>query len=107
MIGGTVTWSKILCPRIAQRVVGPKINAFRKLFTIPTVSKKHTENMRWKNFITGLMPTRAQTYILFGYFALNVILSCVDYDIFPDNFYTSSKHQVATQTADLGQYSVE
>ncbi len=104
LIGGIVTWSKILCPRIAQRFVGPKINAFRKLFTIPTVSKKHTENMRWKNFIIGLMPTRAQTYILFGYFALNVILSCVDYDIFPDNFYTSSKHQVATQTADLVQY---
>lgn len=103
-IGGLVTWSRRLCPKLVQRFVSPKINAFRGMFTLPPVDKRHTEHYSWKRYIIGLVPTRAQTYILFGYFALNIIVSCIDYDIFADNFYTSSKHQVARQTADLVQY---
>lgn len=105
LIGGIVTWSRILFPSVVQRFVGPKINAFRRMFTIPPLNKRHTANLSWKNWIIGLVPTRAQTYVLFGYFALNIILSCIDYDIFPNNSYnTRAKHQVATQTANLVQY---
>lgn len=103
-IGGLVTWSRILCPKLVEKIVGPKINMFRRLFTIPPANTKHTQILRWKKLILGIIPTRAETYILFGYFALNVILSCIDYDIFSDNFYTTSKHQVAMQTSSLVQY---
>ncbi|CDO93400.1 unnamed protein product [Kluyveromyces dobzhanskii CBS 2104] len=104
LIGGIVTWSKRLCPQLVQRVVGRKVNLFRRLFTVPPLNTKHTEILRWKRLVLGIIPTTAQTYVLFGYFALNVILSCVDYDIFGDNFYIDSKHQIASQTADLVQY---
>ncbi|CDO96623.1 unnamed protein product [Kluyveromyces dobzhanskii CBS 2104] len=103
LIGGIVTWSKRLCPKLVQKLVGPKVNMFRRMFTVPPVNSKHKEFLRWKKLILGIIPTRAQTYVLFGYFALNIILSCVDYDIFVDNYF-NTKHQVASQTADLVQY---
>ncbi|CDO96624.1 unnamed protein product [Kluyveromyces dobzhanskii CBS 2104] len=104
LIGGIVTWSKRLCPKLIQKLVGPKVNMFRRMFTMPPVNSKHTQILKWKKLILGIIPTRAQTYVLFGYFALNIILSCVGYDIFTDNFFTARKHQVASQTADLVQY---
>ncbi|ONH65901.1 Ferric/cupric reductase transmembrane component 1 [Cyberlindnera fabianii] len=62
------------------------INLIRKYITLPAlVSKRHTHPLLIFRIIGGFIPTRLETLVLIGYFALNVAFSASGYVYVPNN----------------------
>lgn len=67
---------KVVAPKYLISKNSPAIVKFRKLCTLPaTFGFNHTTG----NFL-GMIPTRAQSIVLFGYFIMNLVLCLVHYD---------------------------
>lgn len=91
-VGGVINLLKHAVPRYVISMNSPAFVKFRKHFTIPaTFGFKHSIPMSFLKIVSMATPTRGQSWVLFGYFALNIILLMVKYDLYLPNYYWSTR----------------
>lgn len=104
LIASVFHFFKKVTPGFAKKVSRNRaVLYFRQKFANPALfGSKHSVPVKWgKGFINMSLPTRAQGWVLLGYFVMFIILMFIKYDIFDGNSrYAAKKSQLARYVAD-------
>ncbi len=102
-IGGLVNSLKKYYPKYIKYIHGPYSNYFRSKVTIPPAWNHHSTPFYFNKYISGLVPTNSQIYILAGYLTLLLVLVFSGYNVFTvesGNLYVHYSLQTIRMLAD-------
>ncbi|KAK9473863.1 ferric reductase like transmembrane component-domain-containing protein [Dipodascopsis tothii] len=86
-VSGLIRFINYLFPSFVRRSSGLS-KSIRKYITFPSVfGSKHCVPASVFGFPLGLLPTRLESLMIFGFYAIVLILMTVNYKLFNDNIY--------------------
>lgn len=91
-----------VAPGLVQSLNSGFITKFRKYVTVPaTGSKHHTEHKRFLKFFYMVVPTRAESLMIFGWVVLAIIFNCVSYHhVFPNTVWALTYAEMGRKVGD-------
>lgn len=101
-IAGAINLCYFLFPSFIKSFKGGIVNAFRKYFTLPALfSKTHVHHKVVLKYLVVMFPTRLESIIVFGWFAMALIMCCTNYvHVVPNYIWPDKSNELGRKVAD-------
>ncbi|KAI5962860.1 hypothetical protein CANMA_003635 [Candida margitis] len=101
-IAGIVNLCYFLFPSLIKSFKGKLVNAFRKYLTLPALfNKTHVHHKVVFKYLVLMFPTRLESLIVVGWFAMALTMCCTNYvHVVPNYIWPDTANEIGRKVAD-------
>ncbi|KAI3403164.2 hypothetical protein KGF56_004053 [Candida oxycetoniae] len=87
LFAGVVNLLSFICPNFIKSLKGRAVNTFRSWITLPALfNKTHAHHKTFFKHVHVMFPTRLESFIMFGWFVMALVMSCTNYHHVKPNY---------------------